>query len=167
MSHRNIRFFLGTALAAALLFACSSCGEVTTIQEEDAAQAIRSQLRSAGVDAEWPAVPELHPVLFFGPDAERVALLVGGPGGSRIEFYRFPDAETAAKAAAGVSEDGFEIPTDTGTANVQWVGPPHYFAKGRMIVLYVENAGNDADGSIDRSVLAVLRDVMGDQFAGR
>jgi hypothetical protein len=41
---------------------------------------------------------------------------------------------------------------------VDWVAPPHFFLKGRVLVLYV--------GS-DPAVLAALRAVLGAQVAGR
>jgi hypothetical protein len=46
----------------------------------------------------------------------------------------------------------------TATTIVDWVAPPHFFLKGRVLVLYV--------GS-DPAVQKLLAGVLGPQFAGR
>jgi hypothetical protein len=168
MSHCTSRILLSTGLLLLLLAAgCSSSNEVVPVQQESAAQTVISRLQGSGIDAVWEtASPDVRPVDFFGPGVQQVSLLVEGPHGSSIDFYCFSDAGLAVEAAAAVSRDGFTVPTGEGVAMVSWVGPPHFFRKDRLIVLYVEQAGPDADGSIDRRILDILRDVMGEQFAG-
>jgi hypothetical protein len=49
-------------------------------------------------------------------------------------------------------------PDGSGTATtiVDWVAPPHFFLKGRVLVLYVDN---------DAAVLRLLQSLLGPQFA--
>jgi len=150
-----------------LLFLATGCGSGTKavpIRQESAAEAIRSRLQSAGVDVAWLSARRRAD--FFGPSARQATLSVGGPDGSYIQLYRFPEAGQAAEAAAGVSRDGCSVPTGAGIASVSWVGPPHFFRQGRLIALFTEGADSGAGGSRDRLVLKVLREVMGRQFAG-
>ena len=64
-------------------------------------------------------------------------------------------AMTAAQAEADqVAPDGSSV----GTSMPFWVGDPHFFKGGKLIVLYL---GDDAD------ILSALESVLGEQFAGR
>lgn len=167
MSRCGSRLILSLA-ALVLLFLATGCGSGTKavpIRRENAAEAIRSRLQSAGVDVAWLAARRRAD--FFGPSARQATLSVGGPDGSYVQLYRFHKAGQAAEAAAGVSRNGSSVPTGGGIASVSWVGPPHFFRQGRLIALFVEGEdGSDAGGSRDRLVLKVLREVMGRQFAG-
>ena len=87
--------------------------------------------------------------------------------GERIQIYEYADATAAQQDAARVSSDGHDIsprPGWTGPpgvvpapTHVDWIGPPHFFRSGRVIVLYV--------GS-HRPTLRALRAVLGREFAG-
>ena len=57
-------------------------------------------------------------------------------------------------AIQSISQDGSSI----GTTMVTWVAAPHFYAAGRLIVLYVGEDGG---------VIEVLDQVLGPQFAGR
>ena len=59
---------------------------------------------------------------------------------------------TAAIAAAETRHVG-----DGATISAAWIAPPHFYHRGRLIVLYV--------GS-DQSMLDLLTAVLGPQFAG-
>ena len=87
--------------------------------------------------------------------ASGVRLLVNG---HQVSVYGFPTNEGAAAAAGGVSADGSTIVGDGVAYNVLWVGPPHFFLRERVIVLYV---GDDGE------ILELLEGVLGPQFAGR
>ena len=169
MSYRGGRLLTGLT-SLVLLFLAAGCGaenKAATIPQKDAAEAIRSRLESAGVEVAWlTPSPGARQSDFFGPDAHLANLSVGGPDGSYVQLYRFPEAGQAAEAAAGVSRDGSSVPTGDGIAQVSWVGPPHFFRKCRLIAVFVEGAGGDAGSARDRLVLEVLRDVLGPQFAG-
>ncbi len=74
--------------------------------------------------------------------------------GENVQVFRYPSASAAEAEAKQVNAEG----TSAGTNAMMWVGPPHFFRKGRLVVIYVgENAG----------VLEALTSVLGPQFAGK
>lgn len=74
--------------------------------------------------------------------------------GEDVQVFQYADAAVADAQAALVSPSGSAV----GTANIHWVGPPHFFKKGRLIVLFVGD---------NEKVLNALEAVLGRQFAGR
>jgi hypothetical protein len=153
------------ALASLPLVAgCDSATETPPIPQKSAAEAVRSHLQNAGLDVMWLAKSQRSD--FFGSGVRRATLRVGGPDGSLMHLYGFREVEQAAQAAAAVSHDGMSVPAGSGVAQVEWVGPPHFFRQGRLIALFVEGDGAQPNGSRDRLVLKVLRGIMGPQFAG-
>jgi len=74
--------------------------------------------------------------------------------GEDVQVFEFADAAAAKAQAAPISPTG----TTIGTTKVQWIGPPHFYRKDRLLVLYV--------GDSER-VLKALETVLGPQFAGR
>ena len=74
-------------------------------------------------------------------------------GGENVQVFQYRTAEAAAKEAGQVSPDG----SGTGTSMVSWVGTPHFFRGGKLIVLYVGD---------NPKVLEALRAHLGQQFAG-
>lgn len=83
-------------------------------------------------------------------EAPATVLSVDGQG---VQVYAFPDARAAGEAAATVSKDGRKI----GLAAPFWIGPPHFFRRSNLLVLYLGD---------DRKLLQRLQDVLGPQFAG-
>ena len=75
-------------------------------------------------------------------------------GTETIQMYEYADAKAMATDTSKVSPDGGSV----GTSMMSWVGPPHFFKKGRILVLYVGN---------DQKTVDVLASAMGPQFAGR
>lgn len=73
--------------------------------------------------------------------------------GEQVQVFEFADATAAAEAATLVSEDGSAV----GTSQVDWVGTPHFFSIGRLIVIYVGD---------NETVLSALAEALGPQFAG-
>ena len=73
--------------------------------------------------------------------------------GENVQVFQYRTAAAAAKEAGQVSPDG----SGTGTSMVTWVGTPHFFRGGKLIVLYVGD---------DPNVLEALRASLGTQFAG-
>jgi hypothetical protein len=70
-----------------------------------------------------------------------------------VQVFEYPDRAKAEKDAARVSADGMTI----GTAKPHWLAPPHFFRRGKLIVLYVGN---------DEQVLRALQERLGPAFAG-
>ena len=71
-----------------------------------------------------------------------------------VNVFEYDDAAAAGRDAATVSSDGSSV----GTTSILWIGPPHFYRGGRLIVLYVGDAP---------AVLQPLEAVLGAQFAGR
>lgn len=103
------------------------------------------QLRSGGFTVS--AVDEIQQP-FFTPRA-----LVYRVEGNDLQVYEFPDSASAEQAAAGVGHDGGSV----GASMVQWMAPPHFFRKGRVIAIYL---------GADRGVLDRLSAMLGNQFTG-
>ena len=74
--------------------------------------------------------------------------------GEQVQVFEYADEAAANAEAATVSPDGSTV----GRTFVGWVAPPHFFTKGRIIVLY---AGSN------QATLELLQRVLGPQFAGR
>jgi hypothetical protein len=73
--------------------------------------------------------------------------------GQDVQSFEYADAAAMQKEADTVSTDGQTI----GTSKPSWMGDPHFYKKGKLIVIYV---GSDA------KTLELLGKVMGPQFAG-
>ena len=71
-----------------------------------------------------------------------------------VQVFQYRDATATNAQAALISPNG----TTVGTSKLQWIGPPHFYKHGTLLVLYV---GNDAQ------VLQALESALGRQFAGR
>ena len=153
---------LATVAVLLLLVGCGSATETVPIPRESVAEALRSRLESAGLNASWLASQRSD----FFDSAVRRTLRVGGADCSLINLYCFQQAGQAADAASHVSADGLQLPAGGGIANVSWTGRPHFFRQGRLIALFCESGGAQSSTLRDRTILAALREVMGRQFAG-
>lgn len=85
---------------------------------------------------------------FFSVKAR--VLLVNSEG---VQVFEFRTAASARAEARKVSPTG----TTIGMSKPSWMGPPHFYLSGKLIVLYV---GDDAQ------VKSLLESVLGPQFAG-
>ncbi len=103
-------------------------------------------LRAAGATVD-PAGTISQP--FFVPEGQLLTV-----NGADIQAFFFPSEVEANAIAATVSADGSSV----GTSMISWIAPPHFYKAGRLIVVYV--------GS-DSSVINILQEIMGSQFAGR
>lgn len=107
---------------------------------------VLDHLRAAGVGAEP------------GEDVDQPFLAVKGKmirvRGGDVQVFQYRDTAATDAQAALISPDGATV----GTTKLQWVGPPHFYKQGNLLVLYV---GDDAQ------VLQALESVLGRQFAGR
>ena len=103
-------------------------------------------LRQAGI-----VIEQLQSVRqpFFTPRAN-----VYRVGDELVQIYEYVSAEAAEQEAASVSRTGSSV----GVTMIHWVATPHFFRKDRLIVLHVGK---------DPKVLAVLRELLGPQFAGQ
>ena len=74
--------------------------------------------------------------------------------GESVQVFEYPMQRLHRPTAAGVSPDGGSV----GTTLSAWVGPPHFFVRGRVMALYVGTS---------TPVLTGLSGAMGAQIAGR
>lgn len=144
---------MGARLAVAILgiFVGVACGAYgldpdKTPQKPLDLPGLISALQRAGATVEKG--DEVHQPFF---SVEGRILRVNGED---VQVFPYRDEASAQREASLVSADGGTI----GTTAVAWMGPPHFYRKGLLIVLYV---GNTA------SVKDALQSVLGPQFAGR
>jgi hypothetical protein len=112
---------------------------------EDQASLIAA-LQAAGATVE---TGEPISQVFFSPEGSIIK--VNGADG---QVFEYESVEAMENEAAQVAPDGGSI----GTSMVTWMDTPHFYKAGHIIVLYV--------GS-DESVLSLLENALGPQFAGR
>lgn len=103
-------------------------------------------LRGAGATVDVGA-PISQPFLSGAGQIMRV-------NGEDVQAFQYSSPAAAEADAARINADG----SGTATMLVTWVGPPHFFRTGPLLVLYV---GTRAD------VIRPLQTVLGQQFAGQ
>lgn len=74
--------------------------------------------------------------------------------GQQMQVFQYAKSEIADREAKRVDLGG----AGTDTSRAMWVGPPHFYRSGRLIVLYV---GSDA------ALIKALEKALGPQFAGQ
>ena len=84
---------------------------------------------------------------FFSTNAKLLVV-----NGGSVSVFEYPSNAAAESDAARVSRDGSVV----GSTSITWVGPPHFYKSGRLIVLH---AGNS------QAVLGPLEAVLGPPFA--
>jgi hypothetical protein len=83
-------------------------------------------------------------------------------GGIPIQVYEYANAKVMEAEASCVSPDGFSITKDWGDGKtssifVNWIGIPHFYKAGRIIVIYIGD---------NYSIIILLQNGLGKQFAG-
>lgn len=105
-----------------------------------------NDLRAAGVEVET-AGEVSQP--FFSAKGKIIK-----SNGSDVQVFEYETAAAANAAASEVASDGRSI----GRSYPSWIAPPHFYKKGKIIVLYL---GDNA------TVMKVLEAALGKQFAGK
>ena len=83
------------------------------------------------------------------------AVLVNG---EQVQVYEFASTSAANEAAVTVSDDGMLVTSgDTPPIAIDFLNRPHYYQQGNVIVLYTGD---------DDSVVSLLRETLGEEFAG-
>ena len=92
---------------------------------------------------------------FLHPQSGTRLRLSGGPltTPADLQLFEYVSASAASADAHQIHADG----SGTATTIVDWVAPPHFFLKSRVMAIYV--------GS-DPAVLSLLQSLLGPQFAG-
>jgi hypothetical protein len=86
---------------------------------------------------------------FFTPEGRAFTV-----AGENVQVFRYASAQAAEAEARQVNAEG----TAVGTSTAMWVGPPHFYRQGKLIVLYVGD---------NEALLKALSSVLGPQFAGK
>jgi hypothetical protein len=87
--------------------------------------------------------------VFFVPEGQIITV-----NAQDVQVFEYATEDEAASASSLISPDGGSI----GTTMVTWIASPHFYHKGKLIVLYV---GEEA------TVLDALQGALGSQIAGR
>lgn len=74
--------------------------------------------------------------------------------GEDIQVFEYQSEAGAESEVALVSPDGSSI----GTSIPFWIGPPHFYQSGKIIVLYIGE---------NKAVTDLLQELLGSQFAGQ
>ncbi len=92
---------------------------------------------------------------FLSPQSGTTVRLSGGALTTAVDLqlFEYGSASAASADAKRIGPDG----SGTATTKISWLAPPHFFLRGRVMVLYV--------GS-DSAVLSLLQSLLGPQFAG-
>ncbi len=132
-------------------YAISACGQNATsnastkpLSVEDQASLL-SALKAAGATVE---VGDSINQDFFSVEGQTVKV-----NGADLQVFEYENAPAMEKDASQVAPDGGSI----GTSIVTWIDTPHFYKAGRIIVLYLGN---------DQTILGLLNNVIGAQFAG-
>lgn len=130
-----------------LLFsACLFCAIAAAATNEAADYGSFVQaLRVAGLQAQTLGSVDQP---FFSAKGKVISL-----SGEHVQVFEYPSAAEAEAQAALVSPNGRTV----GAAKPHWIGPPHFFKRGKVIALYL---GDDA------KTLRALEAQLGPQFAG-
>lgn len=140
MSRLAVKFLV---VGFAVLVACSSRNS----PEYDLAQ-FTSDLREKEIALELTAGANS---LVLG----RVGTVVSW-GDIQIGAFEYPDRPAAEAAVALIADDGSSVEGIT-EGPISWPATPHFFHKGRLLVLYVGD---------DRPTADLLKVVLGPQIAG-
>jgi len=103
-------------------------------------------LQTAGMTVE-PGGPIDQP--FFKVQGQSLKV-----NGGDVQVYVYDSAQAMEADASQISADGSSI----GTNMADWIGTPHFFKTGNILVLYLGD---------DQTVLGLLNNILGSQFAGR
>ncbi len=134
---------LAVLLVAVLAAACRE-----SIEPADDLTGLLRSLQQAGFGTPEQEATNVLESRFF--DVPGVALIVPG---RKLLAYEFADEAQAGAQAGMVSPDG----TGIGNKYVGWGDTPHFFSRGRLIVIYQGD---------DRKMLDALEEALGPQFAG-
>lgn len=134
-----------------LLMACGTVPQSHGGPVQDQVSLIDALRKSVTVDISGTiAQPFLH------PDSGTSVRVSGGSlaASADVQLFEYASAAGAQAEAKQIRPDG----SGTATTIVDWVAPPHFFLKGRVLAIYV---------GTDPAVLSLLASLLGPQFAGR
>jgi hypothetical protein len=137
--------YLPLMLFVVAVFVLAACAGQPASAEGYGTAEFLEDLKAQGVEAETGDTIEQA---FFSVIGTSVNF-----NGESVQVFEYDSAETMESDAVLVDASGSTI----GTSMVSWVATPHFYKKGRILVLYV---GDNAE------TLNVLESALGRQFAG-
>lgn len=144
----SLRFIL-ILLSITPLFGCSVLRDLANDKQSQQPpfdqEAFLSQLLQNNVSAE--AVGEVDQPYF------KVTGQLLKIDSENIQVFDFRNQSEVDEAVASVSADGRSI----GTSTIEWVGTPHFYKRGTLIVIYVGD---------NYELTLLLESILGPQFAG-
>jgi hypothetical protein len=78
-------------------------------------------------------------------------------GSERISIFEYPTSSDLQQDADRISPQGDQIRNGSSTTVVDWIATPHFYKRGRILVLYIGN---------QPKIRALLQSLLGPQFAG-
>lgn len=174
---KNKTFLIGSVLSIALL-ATACAGQPTVPPEivETAVDVVNTQVPPGAVETAAEAATQVAPAVLQNVESLVQVLQAAGatvevadqveqpffavPGqilrvnGEEVQVFVYNTAEAMEADATQVAADGGTI----GTSSPSWMGPPHFYKLGQLLVVYV---GENQD------VMNLLSAVFGPQFAGQ
>lgn len=145
-------------IAGSMLVAACGSNEVADRGTTEPPAAVSAELDASGlVDLLVIGGATVEPAGTFTGVA-----LTGSPqlirvNGVDVQLYEYADAAAAATEAAYVSPDAGTISVGNAAYAPGWIGTPHFYLAGRLIVQYI---GDDA------TVITLFESLLGPQFAG-
>jgi hypothetical protein len=140
------KFYLPLMVLLVTTLILTACGGQPASAQGYGTAEFMEELRAKGVEPET------------GDPVEQAFFSVTGSSinvnGESVQVFEYDSTETMESDAVLVDADGGSI----GTSMVTWVATPHFYKKGRILVLYV---GDNTE------MLELLESVLGPQFAGR
>lgn len=78
-------------------------------------------------------------------------------GKEALDIYVYSSNLKMERDAKRIDSDGSGYKNLSKSVKVDWVAPPHFYKRGRLIVQYV---------GTDKKIMQDLKDIFGEQFAG-
>ena len=137
---------------AALLTGCDlhSNSDVFTENDDDPVGDLIMDLRSTGADVERSGNVSQP---FFSVEGHLLTV-----NSETVQVFAYATVDEANAEAAGISPDGSSFHREGSATIVTWIGPPHFYRRDALLVLYV---------GVSSEVVEALEEVLGSQFAAR
>ena len=116
------------AFTLLLTVVASACGSPAGPSTGSSKEAFFAALRLQGAIVTPGEILSRESNPFFQVQAQVVEVNTG-----TVNVFEYPDAAAARQDAAKVSLDGSTV----GNTKILWIGPPHFYRKDRIIVIYV------------------------------
>lgn len=149
--------FLTFLLAWASLMA--ACSGTASVVQDDEGPAVEPRLAAVSdVDTLIVTLEALGAQVLRGEEIEQPFFSVQAQvliiNGGEVQVFEYDDTLARQTEAGQVGTDGSSV----GTTMITWIGKPHFFQTGRILVIYVGE---------DLGIIEILEDILGEQFAGR